>query len=234
MAKLKVKNESTGPVEITLPDESEKVTIAAGDEADVEGGLLRTDSLRDHLLAGRVSLVKTPLNLLTAQQQALGESVMIWLLGQLGGKVLSQYEATKGAKESLARTRLRYNDQHKGTRALLTQAKALGPAAQNLAGAARHFINLTAEQAAVAKIQADITAKEQEDLAALGKSLETWYAERQALAAKLQAAQAVLEAAQADYERRFQATLEALDTAAAAMAAANPAADIGAEIPPYP
>ncbi|NMO15420.1 hypothetical protein HPC49_12805 [Pyxidicoccus fallax] len=233
MANLKVKNESNAVVDIKLPDDSEKVTLTAGAEADVDEKFLRTDSFRDLMLAGKVSLVKTPLANLTAQQQALGESVSIWLLNQIGGPVLSRYQAMKSAREALARTRLRYNDQHKGTKELLTQAKAMGPAAQNLAGAAKHFINLTAEQSAVSKIQADITAKQNEDLAALGKSLETWYAERRVLEEKLKAAQAALEVAQAEHAARFEALVTALDQAATAMVAANPATDIGAEIPAH-
>lgn len=234
MTTLKVKNDSGDTVQVVLEDETTTIDIADGAEADLDLFFLQSESFREHFIDGNLSFIKTPLSSLSEEQQELGESILVLLLSKLSGRVLSQHGAMVNAKTSLARTRLVYNDRHEGTKSLLEAGKALGPGAENLIDAAKHFINTTTEQAAVTDIEALITAKEAEDLDALGKTLADWYAEREELQNQLEAAQAALDAATAEYTRRFDDLFAGLEEASDDMNAVDPSTDIGSEIPPFP
>lgn len=235
MPTLKVKNETENPIQVVLADGVTSVEIAAEGEADLEPPFLRSESLREHLLAGRLSFVPTPLGDLDPEQQRLGESVLSALVTQLAGQLLASHGAMVSGTDGLDRERRRYNERHRMTKKFIERAKQLGPGTRALADAAKHFINTTAEQAAVAAVEAQITAKEAEDLAGPPpKTLAQWYAEREVLADALAAAQAKLAAAEELHAQYYQAVLDALDQAATDMLDADPATDIGNEIPAFP
>jgi hypothetical protein len=231
---LKVQNETSDPIDVVLADGITKVTVEGEEAADLEPPFLRSESMREHLLGGRLSFVLTPLPDLEAEQQALGESVMVALVTQLSGQILGSHQAMTEGKDGLDRARQLYNQRHGMTKKHIEHAEDLGPGARALADAASHFINTTAEQNAVAAIEADIEAKEAEDIVELEKTLAEWYAERQILQAKLIAAQAKLATAQETHAQRYQPVLDALEQAATDMMAANPATDIGNAIPAFP
>jgi hypothetical protein len=230
---LKVKNTTAAAVDLELPDGTVK-TIAAGDEVDLDQAVLTSPPFATRIIEAKLQLLTPVLSSLTAEQKVLGRAAALALVNALAGRVLGADRAAKDAVAFLGDTRALYNARHDAAKPLLTAAKDTSAGAANLIDAASHFVNVDDLEDAVEAVQAEITAKEAEDLAALNKTLAEWFPERRALQVKLDAAQAALAAAQADFDFRFKDLFESLDTAAVDMDAVDPATDIGAKIPAFP
>ncbi len=232
-ATLRVRNEDAAPIRVESDGGSvEPVVIAPSADADLGGRLLSSRSFRTLLASGKVRFIETPSP--TDAQYRLARQVMPLLLKKVGGPIVALADLLGTAKESLNGKRLDYNQRHAGAVAVIQDGKDSAEAADHLYRGCNHFLNSKLEEAVVTGLEADITALEAEDLDVSGRSLQEWFAERDAKQEELQAAQAALEAAERQYVDPLAGLKQAVQEASTTFAAADPSTDVGAALPTFP
>jgi hypothetical protein len=224
---LSVKNEHTDPVVITADDGSDPVSVGPGGEADLTAAYLRGEKFRELLREGKLRLVYTREP--TAEQYRLARQVLPPILQRLGGPALSLFGLLTAGKEQLRADAESYNRRWALVRDTVGQAADAEKGTEFLFKGAEHFLNTALEEKAVSEVEEEIADLEGEDLAATGRTLAEWYADRRAKEDELKAAQARLEAAQIE-QAQLRQLIEALEEAAAAFKEANPSEDIGAKV----
>lgn len=228
---LKVKNEHTASVDIVPDNKTPKVTIAAGSEASLGPEHLTSKSLAVLMEEGKISFVKDPAT--TPEQFRMGRLMVGPLIKRLGQRRLTLHSQLKSNKKSLATARDSYNNNWTATEKTVQNAKASATPTARVLDAAKFYLTSKPEEDAIAQIQADIATLEAEDLSVTGRTLQEWYADRQAKQAELEAAQKDLAAVKTQVANPLKDLITGLETASVDFAAADPATDIGSKIAPW-
>lgn len=226
---LKIKSKTGANVAIALDDGSESANVTtAGTE--LTKPFLVCAAFRQALLEGRVEFDVA--QTLDAEKLVLGRAVMKALLGTLPHTILGVHGSTTTAQAVLDERKAAFNTQRTQTVALLTQSKQYGPGASHLHAAATWLLTPTAESAELAVIDQQIAVKKAAIVAldaGSASQLDTLLAELANLQALRAAALHALAMNQAQQEwLQLQPLLTAIQNAATAMNAADPASVPGA------
>ncbi len=231
-ATLKIKNVDANPVDIE-PDGGDAlpVTIAPNADADVGGQLLSGRSFRALMASGKVRFVETANP--TAAQYGLARRVIPRLMQQVGGPIAALASLLAAAKDNLEDKRFDYNHRHSAAGAVIQDGKDTALSADYLYRGCNHFVNTKLEEEIVTQLEADIAVLEAEDLAVTNRTLEEWYADREARQDELEAAQKAFEVAEGSFIVPLASLKQAVKDASA-FTAADPNTDIGVSLPPFP
>lgn len=227
---LKVKSESAAPV--TLGEGAEAVTIAASGEEELEERLLSSSAFAQALAEGKLRFILLPNP--SEDKVRLARRIFPGLMRSLGPDFLALGGRFDASFRALERRRLEYNHSWKQTEFLLKAAEPSADGAKNLLRGARHFaFNVNPETAAEDAIRAEL-----DDLRATDPStipdLPAFLEQVKAKEAEVAEAEAKREAAKAQFVKPFENVTARLDEVAQIFQAANPAADIGQEVPAFP
>lgn len=230
---LRIKNVDANPVDIE-PDggDTAPVTVAPNADADLGGQLLSSKSFRALMAEGKVRFIETPNP--TPAQFHLARAVLPRLLRRVGGPIVSLADLLETAKESLDAKRSDYNQRHGAAKSVFQESQDTAQSADHLFRGANHFLNTKLEEATVAQVEAEIAVLESEDLGISGRTLQEWFADRDARQAELEAAQAALATASERIVAPLAGLLQEVKNAATTFAAVDPNTDIGAPLPPFP
>jgi hypothetical protein len=231
--KLKIRNiDPDNPVTVEPDSGSGKVTIPAAGDKDLEARLLESKSFAALLAAGKLQFSE-PANP-TKEQYLLARQVLPRLLRSLGSDLAGLHSQVRTATGGLDALRETYNRSWSTTHDLLEAAKSSAKPADHLFRAINHFLKTKPEEDEVAKIEAQLTALQKEDLAVTKRPFAVWLADFEAKKKELEQAKKRLAAAQAVWIAPLAQLKQALKDASDRFQTTDPDADIGDEIPPFP
>ncbi|HWM92958.1 MAG TPA: hypothetical protein VN493_19500 [Thermoanaerobaculia bacterium] len=231
--KLKIRNiDPDNPVTVEPDSGGGAVTIAAAGDKDLEARLLESKSFAALLAVGKLQFSE-PVNP-TKEQYLLARRVLPRLLRSLGADLVGLHSQVRTATGGLDALREKYNRSWGATHELLESAESSAKPADHLFRAVNHFLKTKPEEDEIAKVEAQLTALQKEDLAVTKRPFAVWLADFEAKKKELEQAKKRLAGAQAAWLAPLAQLKQALKDASDDFQAADPAADIGDEIPPFP
>ena len=222
---LRVKNESGAVVELELDNQSESLSIDAGEEADLETKFLLTRSFLTALQEGKLSfvLIESPNN----EQYNLARQLMPKFLFQVGSPLIQLNSRAEAAVKTMQTHRDRYNQNWNAAEKLLQLGEENSSPTDFLSQGIEHFLNVAPEEAMIDQIKQEISDLEAEDLDVTGRALADWFVERDQLQDELDKAEARLAEAKQQYRQQYEALITKLKASADNLKTIDSGQDIG-------